>query len=305
MRRLTLAALLVLLAGGANACPIEPLRQAALGGDLAAAVLAMRTIEASGAACPAEDRYWAGRLVATLHGAEAESLLRRGAGPSAALAVVEQGLVFGRPWRLLRLQGELLARQRDAGGRADWAAASLAVQAALNDTLDQPEEPRATQADIERLIALAEQFRMNATRLVRPPATRNGEPGGLDRPWTRAIGVVPVAQPIHFVWGTARFTELGQQAADALAETLAAEGRPRIRLIGHTDPDGPDEFNMRLSFERAEAVRRHLLQRGYPTDRIAIDGRGEREPVPPVIAGLYMHEEYHQVLRRVVLERVR
>lgn len=304
MKRLALGALFFLLAEGANACPIEPLRQAALGGDLAQAVRAMRSIEAAGAGCPAEDRSWAGRLAATLHGAEAESMLRRGATPMAALAVVEQGLVFGRPWRLLRLQGELLARRRDAGGRVDWAAASLAVQAALNDTLDQPEEPRATQMDIERLIALAEQFRMNAIRPVRPPATRSGEPGGLDRPWTRAFGVVPVAQPIHFIWGTAHFTEHGQYAADALAEMLAAEGRPRIRLIGHTDPDGPDEFNLRLSVERAEAVRRHLVERGYAVERIAIEGRGEREPVPPVIAGIYTQEEYHQVLRRVVLERL-
>jgi outer membrane protein OmpA-like peptidoglycan-associated protein len=295
--------LAALLPGMAMACPLAPLQQAAGAGDLRAVLAAQRDIEAAGALCEAEQRAWAGRLVATLHGAEAERMLRAGARPAAALEVVDRGLAHGRPWRTLRLRGEIIARNRGPNGVVDWAEASLAMQDALNDTLDQAEEPRANQAELEALVNAAAQFRMNADRILRARPMRDGSPGGLERNWNRGIRIVAVAQPIHFIRGEAAFTALGRQAAAAMAEMLEREGRPRIRLVGHTDPDGSDEYNLRLSFARADAVREFLEARGYPRERIAIEGRGKRDPIPPAIDGAFTREEYFQVLRRVMLER--
>jgi outer membrane protein OmpA-like peptidoglycan-associated protein len=53
----------------------------------------------------------------------------------------------------------------------------------------------------------------------------------------------------------------------------------RVTVIGHTDNTGSDAINDPLSLERAEAVKGYLTARGVPRQRVAVQGRGEREPV--------------------------
>ncbi len=61
---------------------------------------------------------------------------------------------------------------------------------------------------------------------------------------------------------------------------LAYPGSYRIEIEGHTDSVGSDEYNMKLSQERAQSVRDYLAQAGLPADRIvATRGLGEAVPV--------------------------
>jgi outer membrane protein OmpA-like peptidoglycan-associated protein len=64
---------------------------------------------------------------------------------------------------------------------------------------------------------------------------------------------------------------------DKLAQGLDAN--MQLQVIGHTDSSGSDAVNNPLSLHRAEAVREHLTRRGVAASRIAVEGRGEREPV--------------------------
>ncbi|MDR3214370.1 MAG: OmpA family protein, partial [Azoarcus sp.] len=52
-----------------------------------------------------------------------------------------------------------------------------------------------------------------------------------------------------------------------------------VTIIGHTDSTGSDAINNPLSVNRAAATRDYLTARGVAMGRIAIDGRGSREPV--------------------------
>ena len=52
-----------------------------------------------------------------------------------------------------------------------------------------------------------------------------------------------------------------------------------VTIIGHTDDTGPDTTNDPLSVDRANAARDYLTARGVAGQRIATDGRGEREPI--------------------------
>ena len=54
----------------------------------------------------------------------------------------------------------------------------------------------------------------------------------------------------------------------------------RITVVGHADSAGPEEFNQRLSQERADAAVRLLVTHGIALERITSIGRGEREPLP-------------------------
>ena len=66
---------------------------------------------------------------------------------------------------------------------------------------------------------------------------------------------------------------------DQFAQSLVQNPASVIQIVGHTDATGSDAANVQLSRERANATRDYLVSRGVTSDRIATDGRGEREPV--------------------------
>lgn len=66
---------------------------------------------------------------------------------------------------------------------------------------------------------------------------------------------------------------------DRFAVTLNQNPVTTVRVIGHTDNRGSDAVNNPLSVNRADATRDYLVTRGVALNRIAIDGRGSREPI--------------------------
>ena len=66
---------------------------------------------------------------------------------------------------------------------------------------------------------------------------------------------------------------------DRLAGGLNQYPVTAVTIIGHTDSTGSDAVNNPLSINRAASVRDYLVARGVPAQRIAIDGRGSRQPV--------------------------
>ena len=54
-----------------------------------------------------------------------------------------------------------------------------------------------------------------------------------------------------------------------------------IRLEGHTDARGTEEFNTTLSSARAEAVRDALIRGGMPADRVIVTATGESSSTAP------------------------
>ncbi|MCL4183734.1 MAG: OmpA family protein [Burkholderiaceae bacterium] len=66
---------------------------------------------------------------------------------------------------------------------------------------------------------------------------------------------------------------------DRFAQTLQQNPATTVRIIGHTDSTGTDAINDPLSINRAASTRQYLAARGVEAGRIAIDGRGSREPI--------------------------
>lgn len=52
-----------------------------------------------------------------------------------------------------------------------------------------------------------------------------------------------------------------------------------IIAVGHTDADGSDAFNQKLSVRRAEAVKAYMVSKGIEANRIYTEGKGEKQPV--------------------------
>ncbi len=62
---------------------------------------------------------------------------------------------------------------------------------------------------------------------------------------------------------------------------LKAHPQIRIRIEGHTDDVGDEQYNLELSKRRAEAVRRYLIDHGIDPSRIEAVGYGETRPLVP------------------------
>ena len=61
-------------------------------------------------------------------------------------------------------------------------------------------------------------------------------------------------------------------------EIMAKYGNTNFSIAGHTDSSGPKVFNKKLSLERAENVKSHLVSKGVEGDRLSTAGFGEDNP---------------------------
>jgi len=52
-----------------------------------------------------------------------------------------------------------------------------------------------------------------------------------------------------------------------------------LSIAGHTDSKGDDNYNLKLSYERAASARAYMLSKGIPADRIEARGYGETKPI--------------------------
>ncbi len=53
----------------------------------------------------------------------------------------------------------------------------------------------------------------------------------------------------------------------------------KIKIIGHTDADGSESYNLKLSENRASAVKQYIVDQGIEPSRITIEGKGESVPL--------------------------
>ena len=67
-------------------------------------------------------------------------------------------------------------------------------------------------------------------------------------------------------------------ALDSLVDLLNENSHITIELSAHTDYKGSDQYNERLSQQRAESVVRYLIQHGIAADRLTPKGYGETKP---------------------------
>lgn len=68
---------------------------------------------------------------------------------------------------------------------------------------------------------------------------------------------------------------------DALATASKACAGTMIEVAGHTDQQGNDAYNLRLSEERANAVVAALIERGVARERLSPKGYGETKLLDP------------------------
>jgi outer membrane protein OmpA-like peptidoglycan-associated protein len=66
---------------------------------------------------------------------------------------------------------------------------------------------------------------------------------------------------------------------DYLVNFLQKNSKIRIEISGHTDNQGDDEYNMKLSVDRAKSVFDYIVSKGIDPSRVEYRGYGESKPI--------------------------
>jgi outer membrane protein OmpA-like peptidoglycan-associated protein len=112
---------------------------------------------------------------------------------------------------------------------------------------------------------------------VNVPASTTAKQNALDEAFTGTMSL-PAKLPlgtIEFPFGSATPTDESIANIDALATALQAHPGAHVRLDGHIDAIGKEDFNQTLATERAAAVKSLLQERGVDADNVTIAGHSE------------------------------
>jgi outer membrane protein OmpA-like peptidoglycan-associated protein len=93
-------------------------------------------------------------------------------------------------------------------------------------------------------------------------------------------GKLEILDKVYFETDKAIIKPISFPLLNAVAATL--KGNPEILLIevqGHADERGDDDYNMKLTEDRAQAVRTYLVEHGVEAGRLQAHGYGETKPV--------------------------
>lgn len=94
------------------------------------------------------------------------------------------------------------------------------------------------------------------------------------------IGTVALVA-IEFEYDKAMIRPESMSRVGEVAEMMRTYPAMKLEIRGHTDDRGGDDYNMKLSQERAQAVADALVQMGIATKRLTVKGLGETAPLAP------------------------
>jgi peptidoglycan-associated lipoprotein len=127
-------------------------------------------------------------------------------------------------------------------------------------------EPAPTPAPVDDS---AERERLEKERMAREAAER-------------ARGVAAdLAAMINFDYDQAVVRQADQATLDRKAAIMAANPGVKIRIAGHADERGSDEYNLALGNRRAAAAKRYLENKGVNGSRVDVVSYGEERPLNP------------------------
>jgi OOP family OmpA-OmpF porin len=137
----------------------------------------------------------------------------------------------------------------------------------IPDALDQcPDTAAGSTVDESGCVAKSEGCRAPAP----------GEPINLEG---CATGEAVVLKGVNFEVNSSRLTANAKVILNQVADSLAAAPAMKVEIGGHTDAQGSDSFNLKLSDRRAQAVKDYLIARGIAPERLIAKGYGEAQPV--------------------------
>jgi outer membrane protein OmpA-like peptidoglycan-associated protein len=85
-------------------------------------------------------------------------------------------------------------------------------------------------------------------------------------------------EELEFAFNSHQVPKQSRPILDGIARVLVENPDTVIQVVCHTDDQGDDGYNLRLSERRAEALKAYLVGRGIVEQRLTAVGRGEEDP---------------------------
>ncbi|RME14790.1 MAG: hypothetical protein D6799_06730 [Bacteroidetes bacterium] len=96
-----------------------------------------------------------------------------------------------------------------------------------------------------------------------------------------AVGAKIVLKNIFYDYDKATLRPESKTELDKLYELLLSNPALKVELSAHTDSRGSDEYNLKLSQQRAQSCVDYLISKGIAKERIIAKGYGEQQPLVP------------------------
>ena len=122
---------------------------------------------------------------------------------------------------------------------------------------------------------------VSVVRSAEPIAAAARAPGGaVTRTETPRGIALTLSGDVLFDFDSDRLRPDAAAALDEVAALIRTARPATVRIVGHTDSVGAEEYNQDLALRRARSVERWLESRaGVPLPQAAVDRRREAEPV--------------------------
>ena len=91
--------------------------------------------------------------------------------------------------------------------------------------------------------------------------------------------VITLNGNVLFAYNQSELMPEARSELDSLMAKLQNTDVVSVKVIGHTDSQGSDAYNQKLSERRASSVAAYLLSQGLAPNKLTSEGRGESQPV--------------------------
>jgi len=139
-----------------------------------------------------------------------------------------------------------------------------------------PEPPKVNQDSIDAARRAAEEA---ARKAAADEAARRAAAAEAARLEAEAASArATIAQMVYFDFNKDDIRDDAKPTLDAKVGILNANSALRLRIAGHTDDRGSDEYNLALGQRRAAAVQRYLVSHGVDASRFETVSFGKERP---------------------------
>ena len=92
------------------------------------------------------------------------------------------------------------------------------------------------------------------------------------------VRIGEVFKTIYFAFDQSSLSEEGKATADAIGQLMKDAPEITVRIEGHADERGTNEYNLALGERRAQAVQQYLSSYGVDASRVTVLSYGEEKP---------------------------